>query len=221
VYLAKVCLGFGESIAVNQPSESLELGSFSRLVHGAKAGDATARSEICRQVEQHLRGMADQNLDQALRRKLNPSDIAQQAMLRMVDGFEDFRGSTSQEFYAWINSILRNEINSTRRDYRRQRRDVRREQAEPAEGIHELIASQDRPDLQIQRHEQVARFREVLTRLPQDYAEVIQLRGIDELPFAEIAQKMERSVDAVSKLWARALVKLSEELKTLDDSRLG
>jgi hypothetical protein len=57
---------------VDQPSESPNLGSFSRLVQGARKGDAAARSEICRQVEQHLRGMAEHDLDQALRQNLNP-----------------------------------------------------------------------------------------------------------------------------------------------------
>ncbi len=47
---------------------------------------------------------------------------------------------------------------------------------------------------------------------------MVQLRGIDELSFAEIAQRMKRSVDAVSKLWSRALVKLSVELKEINDS---
>lgn len=203
---------------MDQTPESLDFGSFSRLVHDARQGDASARSEICRQVEQHLRGLADQDLDQALRGKLNPSDIAQQAMLRMIDGFADFRGSNSREFYAWINSILRNEIKATRRDYLRQRRDVRRETAGHSEGGAELVSLQAGPDAELERREQLQRFHRLVARLPSDYAEVIQLRGIEELPFLEVAQRMSRSVDAVTKLWSRALLKLAEEMKRLDDS---
>ena len=143
---------------MDQPSDSLDFGSFSRLVQDARQGDAQARSEICRQVERHLRGMAEHDLDQALRRKLNPSDIAQQAMLRMIDGFEDFRGSNSREFYAWINSILRNEINTTRRDYRRHRRDIRREQAPADENVFDPVTAEPQPETEVQRREQLTRL---------------------------------------------------------------
>ena len=47
---------------------------------------------------------------------------------------------------------------------------------------------------------------------------MIQLRSIQELPFEEVAQQMDRSINAVSKLWGRALVSLQQELAKLDDS---
>jgi RNA polymerase sigma-70 factor (ECF subfamily) len=196
----------------------IDPGSFSRLVLGARQGDEAACSEICRQVQQHLEGMAARDLDQRLRGKLNPSDIAQQAMLRMVDGLEDFRGSSSGEFYAWLNAILKNEIYSTRRDFTRQRRDVRREDAMACNAVVSKEGVQENPERAVHQREQLERFREVIQRLPEDYATVIQLRSLEEMPFAEVADRMGRSVDAVSKLWSRALVKLTEELNKLDES---
>lgn len=203
---------------MSEQDKSIDPGSFSRLVIEARHGDGLARSEICRQVREYLWGRVDRDLDQRLRAKLNPSDIAQQAMLRMVEGLEDFRGSSSREFYAWLNSILRNEILSVRRDYYRQRRDVRREEG-PADGeSFEPKANQPSVDATIRQREQLEQFREVIERLPEDYARVVRLRGIEELPFAEIAARMERSVDSVSKLWSRALIRLAEELKKKNES---
>jgi RNA polymerase sigma-70 factor (ECF subfamily) len=49
-----------------------------------------------------------------------------------------------------------------------------------------------------------------LVQLPEDYHEVILLRHLEALSFAEVAKRMGRSVDAVEKLWMRALARLRE-----------
>lgn len=199
----------------------IDLATISQLVNAARTGDAAAHSEICRQVQPELNRMADQQLDQQLRRKLNPSDIVQATMTRMVQGFEDFRGSSSAEFYGWLNTILRNEVRTTRRNLQRDRRDVRREQ-EPNLSTDQpagaAAANQQTPQQEVQHKETLTRFRQVIQRLSDDYAEVIELRSIQELPFAEVAKQMNRSEDAVSKLWGRALVKLQQELADVDES---
>ena len=190
----------------------------SQLVIAAKEGDVVAHNEICRQVQDRLDQMARQHLDAKLRRKLNPSDIVQATLTRMVQGFDDFRGSSSAEFYGWLNSILKNEVNSTRRDFQRQRRDVRRETEPTSAVVRDQRANDVLPDQRLQTQEKMARFREVIDRLSSDQAQVIQLRSIQELPFEEVARQMDRSVNAVSKLWGRALISLQQELAKSDDS---
>lgn len=187
----------------------IDITTMSQLVDAARDGDGAAHSEICRQVQGRLNRMANQQLDGQLRRKLNPSDIVQATLTRMVQGFGDFRGSTSAEFYGWLNSILKNEVHSTRRSFHRQRRDIRRE-SDP--NSHTSIGSaqpnQAAPDKRLRTQEKLTQFRDVIDRLPADYAQVIELRSIQELPFEEVARQMDRSVNAVSKLWGRALVSL-------------
>ncbi len=204
----------------DRADDPLDLGTLSRLIPLAREGDAAAHNEICRQVQTHLAAMAHHNLDDRLRNKLNPSDIVQQTMTRMIHGFGDFRGATSGEFYSWLNTILRNEIHSTRRDLFRDRRDVRREQTlstPPSMGDAPLVDSTTPGALALQQ-EKLQRFRDVIGRLPADYATVVELRGLQEMPFNEIAEKMGRSVNSVTKLYSRALVKLQQELANLDDS---
>ncbi len=41
--------------------------------------------------------------------------------------------------------------------------------------------------------------------LPDDYREVIELRSIQQLPFDEVAERMNRSIGATRKLWCRAV----------------
>ena len=129
------------------------------------------------------------------------------------------QGSTSAEFYGWLNSILKNEVHSTRRDLQRQRRDIRRE-IEQGSDIHAGISlpNEATPEKLLQQQEKLARFEAVIKQLSPDHAEVIELRSIQELPFEEVAKRMDRSVNAVSKLWNRAVIALQQELSKLDDS---
>lgn len=196
---------------------NVDLISISQLVHLARDGDRQAHSEICRQIQPGLTRMAENQLHRNLRAKISPSDIVQATMTRMICGFADFRSSSSAEFYSWLNTILKNEIRTTRRDLLRQRRDVRREQSTAISEPAEVTGTGQTPSSILSRDETIHRFRKVLQHLPQDYATVIQLRGIDERPFSEVAARMNRSVEAVSKLFHRALVSLQKELSKLDE----
>jgi RNA polymerase sigma-70 factor, ECF subfamily len=53
---------------------------------------------------------------------------------------------------------------------------------------------------------------DALARLPDDYREVIILHHLEGLQFAEVAQRMGRTVDSVKHLWARALAQLKRTL---------
>ena len=66
------------------------------------------------QYRDYLRVLAKLELDTRLRDKIDSSDIVQQTLIQMVHGIENFRGSTTKEFYGWLNTILRNEIKISR-----------------------------------------------------------------------------------------------------------
>ena len=51
---------------------------------------------------------------------------------------------------------------------------------------------------------------DALERLPADCREVIVLRHLEGLPFAEVARRMGRTLDVVKKLWPRALARLRD-----------
>ena len=48
--------------------------------------------------------------------------------------------------------------------------------------------------------------------MPEDYREVLVLHHLEECAFPEVARRMGRSVEAVKKLWARALARLRRSL---------
>ena len=54
---------------------------------------------------------------------------------------------------------------------------------------------------------------DALERLPPDYVEVIELIHRDHYSFGEAAEAMGRSVDAVRRLWTRAVERLTREIE--------
>ena len=66
------------------------------------------------------------------------------------------------------------------------------------------------PSQQASRREQVVLLADALALLPEDYREVIVLRHLEGLSFAEVGQRMGRSLDSVEKLWVRGLARLRQ-----------
>lgn len=61
--------------------------------------------------------------------------------------------------------------------------------------------------------EQAEALERALDRLPTDYCQVIRWRYQDELPFEEIGRLMNRTGNAVEKLWPRAIERLRQDLE--------
>ena len=60
------------------------------------------------------------------------------------------------------------------------------------------------PSREAVRREQAVLVADALEQLPTHYREVIILRHLEGLKFSEVAQRMERSVNSVKKVWVRA-----------------
>ncbi len=92
------------------------------------AGDPAARREILDTCRDYLLFIANQELDARLQGKCGPSDVVQNAMVKAVEHFDDFKGSSQHALLAWLRQILKNEIIDVRRAYLdAEKRDLRKE----------------------------------------------------------------------------------------------
>lgn len=155
-----------------------------------------------------------------LQRKIDPSDLVQETLLDAHRQFSRFEGTTEAQFLAWLRCILAGRAANTVRHYLgTQSRNVQQElEVQLNESFDRVsghlsqiaIATSESPSQQAQRREQAVLIADALHQLPDDYRDVIVLRHWDELTFPEIAQRLNRSVDSVEKLWLRALGKLKQ-----------
>ena len=202
---------------------SIEFDTVSLLVPKAKSGSLEARDELLAHVQDYLALMARNNAPANLRGKIAASDIVQQSLAQVIQGFENFRGDTKGEFFGWLKAIVSNEVKKFQRDFHRAKRNVELEQrldgaqSGSYPGVFP-VDNQPTPGTNAIAAEQLANLRQALLELPEDYAEVIQLRSLDRLSFKEVAARMNRSFDSVTKLWYRAIVKLQQELETNNET---
>jgi len=197
-------------MAFDAPSEP------EHLLRLARAGSGPARGQLLERYRGYLALLARLQIGRRLQGKVDPQDLVQETFLEAHRSFARFRGAGEPELVAWLRQILAaNFADLLRRYLGTQRRDVRLERELEAELDHSsqtldggLVAPQSSPSQQAARREQAVLLADALGRLPEDYREVLILHHLEGLAMAEVAGRMGRSVEAVKKLWARALERL-------------
>ncbi|MFN3189984.1 MAG: sigma-70 family RNA polymerase sigma factor [Aureliella sp.] len=193
-------------------------------LRNAKAGDEQSLGELLSSYERYLKLLADVQLGQQLRRKLDASDIVQETFLDAHKAIGRFEGESNEQFVAWLKSILAKRLANTMRHYLgTQARDVRLEARigqsldQSALSLGTMLASPEiTPSQNIANQEQSQLVAGALSRLPEDYREVIVMRHLEGMTFPEISSAMQRTVNSVEKLWLRGMAKLKREFRNGD-----
>jgi RNA polymerase sigma-70 factor (ECF subfamily) len=187
-----------------------------QLLAVARAGNASALGQVLELYRDYLTLLARLHLSRRLQSKVDASDLVQETFLQAHGHFPRFRGSTEAELIAWLRQILATTLANLVRHYcGTQRRNVRLERELAAELDESsqaldraLVAKQSSPSQRAARREQAVWLANALARLPADYREVIILRHLEGLKFADVARRMGRTTDSVKKLWTPALAEL-------------
>jgi RNA polymerase sigma-70 factor, ECF subfamily len=188
-------------------------GQLLRLAH---AGHKFALGQLLESYRDYLTLLARLQIGRHLQSKADPEDLIQETFLEAHRHFRNFRGTTEEEFLSWLRQILATSLaHLVRRYCGTQRRNVRLER-ELALELEEssmvlngaFVSKQSSPSQRAARQEEAVLLAKALAHLPEDYREVLILRHVEGLTFAEVARRMDRTLDSVDKLWMRALNRL-------------
>jgi RNA polymerase sigma-70 factor (ECF subfamily) len=191
-----------------------------QLLRLARGDDGFALGQLLELYRGYLSLLARLQIGRRLQGKIDASDMVQETFLEAHRHFGRFRGTTEAELIVWLRQILAVRLAKLVRRYLgAQGRDVRLEQ-ELAVALDEssrvldqgFVMPQSSPSQRAARHEEAVRLANVLDQLPEDYRDVLILRHLEGLSFAEVARRMGRSLDSVKNLWARALARLRDSL---------
>jgi RNA polymerase sigma-70 factor (ECF subfamily) len=168
----------------------------------------------------YLTILARMQIGRRLQGKADPADVVQETFVHAMRDATQFRGTSDQELAGWLRRILAARLaNLVRRFCGTQGRDVRLEQALQVELDQSsqvldrgLVSPLSSPSQRAIRGEQVTWLAQALEGLSTDYRDVLVLHHLEECDFPEVARRMGRSVEAVKKLWARALARLRKSL---------
>jgi RNA polymerase sigma-70 factor (ECF subfamily) len=184
----------------------------------ARAGSNEALGHALDSCRAYLLGIADDELEPGLQAKGGASDIVQQTFLEAQRDFARFHGESAEELRAWLRQLLlHNMTDFTRRFRAVTKRQIGREVAmagDSATGApgDDVLIDTPSPSGHAIAHEQAEALRRALQRLPEDYRQVITWRYLEARSFEEMAEQMHRSINAVRKLWLRAVERLRLEM---------
>jgi RNA polymerase sigma-70 factor (ECF subfamily) len=178
-----------------------------------------AAEDLPRPLEQYrdyLRLLARLQLDPRLRGALDPSDIAQQTLLKAYENLKGFRGKTDAELQAWLRAILAQQLALwARKGGRRKVRTHSLEAALEASSarLESLVATDETsPSQEMVREERLVELTVALAELPEDQRIAVELRYLTGLSVPAIAERMGRTTVSVTGLLYRGTKALRQRM---------
>jgi len=166
----------------------------------ARRGDRDALAELWRAHQapllRYLRA----------RRTPSPDDVASQVWIDIAKSIDRFEGE-ADDFRRWLFTIAhRRSVDEIRRVVRRSGLAVR--SADHVAGA----------DVEHDRHDALDRAIALVSTLPDNLAEAVMLRVVNELPIADVASVMGTSEGNVRVLVHRGLARLRRKLSVTDEA---
>jgi RNA polymerase sigma-70 factor (ECF subfamily) len=193
--------------------------STAKRIRLAREGNEAALDALLGAHRNYLRLLAATSLDGRVQGKNDASDVVQETLLKAYREFSGFRGTTEQEWLGWIRRILANTLVDVHRHYRSARRDVEQERSLDASlgasstALRDLVPGPGgSPSQEAQRRELTVVLADALAELDADDQEVVVLRHLRGLDWAEVGRRTGRTPDAARMQWFRALRRLAEVL---------
>lgn len=171
------------------------------LVARFQGGDETAFNELVTRHRQDIYFLALGFVGS----RDDAEDLAQDAFVRAYESLPKFRGQSS--FRTWLYRIALNLcLNEVRK------RKVRRLISLDNPGTP-IISREAKPDEKIEETERHQQLAAAVGKLPPKQKRVFALRYFSELPYAEIAETLDREIGTVKANYFQAIQKLRAALK--------
>jgi RNA polymerase sigma-70 factor (subfamily 1) len=186
------------------------------FVERVRSGDSIAALALLERYLPLLRSRVRRRLDRKVRRRVAESDVIQETFIAVMSRLDDFEDRGEGSFGAWLSSVLDHKIiDQLRRHVSAEKRSVNHEETKSDAQTASAVASDWRTASQtLATNEAVRAVHDKLTALPEDYRSVLKLVHFEGMKLDDAALVLNRSREAVRRLYGRALSSLRERLET-------
>jgi RNA polymerase sigma-70 factor (ECF subfamily) len=191
------------------------------LIARIRQRDRQALAEFIASHRLQLMAFIERQLGAALRRKIEPDDVYQEASAEALRALATAELGDRDPF-SWLCQITEHRIiDLHRRFFGAQKRDAAKEvplgssrgtESRTAGLINMLVASMTTPSQAFSRNAREERLLEALAKLPEEQQAALKLRYIENLPSKEIAERLGKSDAAIRVMLTRSLKRLHELL---------
>ncbi len=214
--------GVPDKVSSEEPQEFPDSSSVEWL-NKFKDGDDVAFERLVDQELPRLRRRVEERLGVDLRRRIDPSDVLQQAALDVYQLREDFENRGLPAFRGWLRTITMNNLNRLIEKELAQKRDPRREKRRALEAgrsrsldpLGNLSASISSPSAGLQREEALELLGRCLDMLSDDDREMLRWIDEDDLGYEEAARRLSVNIDAARRRHSRAIARLRKFAETM------
>lgn len=192
----------------------------------ARDGDQGAVRWLIDRYRDRLRRMVDLRLDDRLASRLDASDVVQEALMDAIQRLEPYLRERPLPFYAWLHRLASERLAQAHRYHLRTlRRQAGRELAVGGDWtgpsawrlVDALAASGTSPSGRLIREEGREAIWQALGELSGQDREILVMRYLDQLAFAEIAALLGISDGAARLRHFRALQRIGPLIGTADE----
>jgi RNA polymerase sigma-70 factor (ECF subfamily) len=200
------------------------------LLRRVDAGDAPARGALLERHRARLRRLIALRLDPRLAARVDPSDVVQETLAEADRRLDRYLQERPLPFYPWLRQLVQDRLTELyRKHVRAERRSVTREQEGPwglpdasSQALADrILASGVSPSEGMQQEELRGRVQAAFEQLAEADREVLVLRYLEQLSAREVGAILGVSEAAAKKRALRALQKLRQLLKDLEEEGGG
>ncbi len=200
-----------------------DLGTLSELV---SINDQLGIEELLMKHQPRLRRMVAARLDPRVARRVDPSDVVQEAFVEALQKLPAYVRDPVIPLYPWLRQLTANRLAAAYQQHlHAKRRSVAREvhldlglsSDSVAILADRLVSSEETPSQEMGRKEIEQQVREALDRLSLIDREVLILRFVEQLTTQETVAILGITAEAVGMRRLRALRRLGDELRGVEE----
>ncbi|MCO6457094.1 MAG: sigma-70 family RNA polymerase sigma factor [Pirellulaceae bacterium] len=192
------------------------------LLRQASAGDGRQLGQLLAQYRPRLHRMVRLRLDARVQRRIDASDVLQEAFAEVGVRLSDYLRQPTMPFFVWVRFLVGQKILQLHRHHLGVKaRDACREislhhgslpQASSAHLAAQLIDGLTAPSQGAIKAEMRLQLQEALNRLEPIDREILALRHFEHLTMAEAAEVLGIKLTAACNRYVRALARLKQEM---------
>lgn len=185
-----------------------------QLLERIEAGDDSAVNTLLQSQRNYLRRLVDLRMEDALRGRVDPSDIVQETLVVISGRMDDFLKRRPTSFRIWARRKAVECLIDVSREHHAAKRTVFR-QVTLSDASSMAIAQhfvRESPSRVLDEQSKADRVRTAIASLRPMDREVLLLRHVEELTNAEVAEVLELDTDTASKRYGRAVMRLAKKI---------
>lgn len=186
-------------------------------------GDERELADLFSVHRDRLERLVEFRLDQRLRRRVDPSDVLQEAYIEIARRLQDFLKTKDVTFYIWARQITLQTLIDVQRRHFGQKRSPQHEAKldrivtdQTSDSIVEILSAQlTSPSGAAIRREEIQQLRDAMASMDETDREVLALRHFEHLGNHEVAEALGLSATAASNRYIRAMTRLGEIMQRI------